>query len=924
MASPRPPEIPALPHAETVHTVDSIPSPDRLDHVLQFGHAPPPSRSCSVRIRLPHSSATSSAFSDSDSPRLRLANALQNGPAAHALHHPNHLHAQVPPSPLITPTQARVPAQTLPTQARVTTAGGVVSPTPTSPFVPSPPPASLRTRARAGWVGSASSFRGRVGWGWGGVHDHLQVHERCAPLVHPPPLLPHARARMPPLHARHGAVVRRLARQGRGRWEGQDASSALAPSPQIQTRPDYQRSVKYTPPPAAGPSVTPSSPPHTFQVPAHAQQQQQRPVQLKRSVREGGVSRARTRGPPRPPHAVYNHVVAPASRLPPLWLRPAALRPFCPCVRLPRHCHAAPHLTTVSASPASVPPPASAPPWPLPQLGVHVPSCPHAAAVPSRHAPPGPSRRTHAGCLPCPFSVQTSRRHAATLPSICSAPLSICSCPLYLRPPLQRQRPPLVSALSRPVPCTSHPHPPCHCPCSTRLSCRTAAPRPLRMPVQPPTLLPHVPSPPVPAFGASTVATLSNRLRAPTTASTPTTPYPLPSPAALPAPAAARTTSPSSSLAAVLPAHLMNIYANPILHATSPRHRLPAGALPDCIQHRSVHSPSSPRLPYVRLTRAETYTPPPAAGRSVPPQSLPHVFQAPAHAQQQQRPMEFKRSVSAMGVYHAHEHKDHPRARASLHHTAVDAWLADHALAHAARRPPALVRTSATSTDGTFKRLHRRTMTLMLEPEPTPVFHLLHLCPSRIRPLLSVVTYNKVSVLPPPSTNRIVGLDMRAPSSLTFGSRSSKASGEDTATLRAHTDGLPPVFTCHSRNHSSLLPDAPSLKSSQGSAHDVSGYEAQELDASNPNSDIPYEIIERVRGWDVDPRRCFVYGMKGSETEEDREVDMISCHSTSPSHYNIPKPAATLPGPLRHPPARKASTTPTVLTVFPTFAHTCP
>ncbi|KAJ7808957.1 hypothetical protein B0H14DRAFT_3760728 [Mycena olivaceomarginata] len=32
----------------------------------------------------------------------------------------------------------------------------------------------------------------------------------------------------------------------------------------------------------------------------------------------------------------------------------------------------------------------------------------------------------------------------------------------------------------------------------------------------------------------------------------------------------------------------------------------------------------------------ETYTPPPAAGRCMPPQSLPHVFQAPAHAQQQQ------------------------------------------------------------------------------------------------------------------------------------------------------------------------------------------------------------------------------------------------------------------------------------------------
>jgi hypothetical protein len=176
---------------------------------------------------------------------------------------------------------------------------------------------------------------------------------------------------------------------------------------------------------------------------------------------------------------------------------------------------------------------------------------------------------------------------------------------------------------------------------------------------------------------------------------------------------------------------------------------------------------------------------------------------------------------------------------------------------------PPSVRTSTTSTDGTFKRHHRRTMTPTPEPEPAPVFHPLRLRPSRIRPPLSVVTDNKTSVSPPPSTDRVVGLDMRAPSSLTFGSRSSDASVEDAATLRARTGGLPPVFTRHSRNRSSLLPDAPSPKSSQGSARgmplareakrvlgmggtmggsDASGYEAQELDASDPDSDIPDEL----------------------------------------------------------------------------------
>ncbi|KAJ7855882.1 hypothetical protein B0H14DRAFT_3448705 [Mycena olivaceomarginata] len=91
------------------HAFDSIPSPGRLDRVLQSGHAPPPSRSRSVRIRSPHSSGTSSA-SDSDSSRPRLADALQRvsfSPkrprSPHAPHHPNHRHAQVPPSPLTRP-----------------------------------------------------------------------------------------------------------------------------------------------------------------------------------------------------------------------------------------------------------------------------------------------------------------------------------------------------------------------------------------------------------------------------------------------------------------------------------------------------------------------------------------------------------------------------------------------------------------------------------------------------------------------------------------------------------------------------------------------------------------------------------------------------------------------------------------------------
>ncbi|KAJ7785840.1 hypothetical protein B0H16DRAFT_1354701 [Mycena metata] len=170
--------------------------------------------------------------------------------------------------------------------------------------------------------------------------------------------------------------------------------------------------------------------------------------------------------------------------------------------------------------------------------------------------------------------------------------------------------------------------------------------------------------------------------------------------------------------------------------------------------------------------------------------------------------------------------------------------------------PPA----AASPSDATFKRMHRRTMTPTPEPDPEPVFHPLRLRPSRIRPALSVATNTSAS--PPLSSDDHVPIDMRAPSSLTFGSRSSSGSVDDAEALRAR--GLPPVFTRgHARNRSSLLPDAPSPKSSRGSTQgmplaretkrvlgmrgtmggsDKSGYEEQELDASDPDSDIPNEL----------------------------------------------------------------------------------
>ncbi|KAF7297196.1 hypothetical protein MIND_00952700 [Mycena indigotica] len=166
--------------------------------------------------------------------------------------------------------------------------------------------------------------------------------------------------------------------------------------------------------------------------------------------------------------------------------------------------------------------------------------------------------------------------------------------------------------------------------------------------------------------------------------------------------------------------------------------------------------------------------------------------------------------------------------------------------------PPAPI-----SSDATFKRSHRRTMTPSPEPDPAPVFHPLRLRPSRIRPVLTAASSSSPS--PPPSSVDSK-MDMRAPSSLTFGSRSSSDSPEEPQTGRV----LPPVFTRHTRNRSSLLPDAqPSPRSSKGSNNGMplargakrvlgmagtlggshaSDYEEQELDASDPDSDIPNEL----------------------------------------------------------------------------------
>jgi hypothetical protein len=54
-------------------------------------------------------------------------------------------------------------------------------------------------------------------------------------------------------------------------------------------------------------------------------------------------------------------------------------------------------------------------------------------------------------------------------------------------------------------------------------------------------------------------------------------------------------------------------------------------------------------------------------------------------------------------------------------------------------------------------------------------------------------------------------------------------------------------------------------------AYTAAGTSANEYAASNSK---PYELIERAGGWDGVPEGA-AYGVKGSDTEEDGEVDVV-------------------------------------------------
>lgn len=186
--------------------------------------------------------------------------------------------------------------------------------------------------------------------------------------------------------------------------------------------------------------------------------------------------------------------------------------------------------------------------------------------------------------------------------------------------------------------------------------------------------------------------------------------------------------------------------------------------------------------------------------------------------------------------------------------------------------PPNTKKTKAT-LPSTFRKTHKRTMTPGPEPEPDPIFH--PLGPPKARVTSSA---SRISTSPSPKEQPNAYGTIRAPSSLTFGSRSTSSRPESKGSIDEMGLLVPgPVFTrstsstSSSRKRSSLTPlsDSRSTKGSRGSQGSVrssrgipippearkvlgmggtmggseaSGYAVPELDASDPDSDVPDEL----------------------------------------------------------------------------------
>ena len=176
---------------------------------------------------------------------------------------------------------------------------------------------------------------------------------------------------------------------------------------------------------------------------------------------------------------------------------------------------------------------------------------------------------------------------------------------------------------------------------------------------------------------------------------------------------------------------------------------------------------------------------------------------------------------------------------------------------------------NATPPSSTFRRTHKRTLTPAPEPDPEPIYQPLR--PAKVR-VASGTLKTSTSSLSAEKRGASGDNNVRAPSSLTFGSRSSSSREGSKGSMDEFSGGsLTPVFKRihdQERKRSSLVPaDYKGSRGSQTSeladefslpmaretrkvlgmsgtmgGSDVSCYQGPDPDASDPDSDVPDEL----------------------------------------------------------------------------------
>ena len=220
----------------------------------------------------------------------------------------------------------------------------------------------------------------------------------------------------------------------------------------------------------------------------------------------------------------------------------------------------------------------------------------------------------------------------------------------------------------------------------------------------------------------------------------------------------------------------------------------------------------------------------------------------------------------------------------------------------------------------TFRPSHKRTLTPAPEPEPEPIFQPLR--PANVRTVSGTLRASQSSLME--KRGAVGDIDIRAPSALTFGSRSSSRAGSKGSVDEYSGGSLTPVFKRihdQERRRSSLVPTE--HKGSRGSqashvtddftlpiaretrkvlgmsgtmgGSDVSCYQGPDPDASDPDSDVPDEL-RFILATHSDRNSV----AESLSFQDDQESPASEPFSSNPPAEELPSAPPVLPLPVLH------------------------